>query len=56
MFDLSLVEAARRWQVRAIHRRPMHVRCAACLHGMLNRNKGGNEALMRDLHPGGDHY
>lgn len=52
----SLVKPARSWQVRGIHGRLMHFRCPACLHRMVNQNKEGNEALMRDLHPGGDHY
>lgn len=51
-----MIKSARCWQVRGIHRSQMHLRCPACLHGMVNQNKEGNKALMRDLHPGGPHY
>lgn len=28
----------------------------SCLHRLVSQNKEGNEELMRDLHPGGEHY
>lgn len=37
----------------------MHTTCAlvvSCLHRLVSQNKEGNEELMRDLHPGGEHY
>lgn len=51
-----MIKSVRCWQVRGIHRRQMRLRCPACLHGMVNQNKEGNKALMRDLHPGRPHY